>query len=45
MRENRLALLVSLAGAVLVGLGCALSQQEMVLNKAIRVCLECVGIG
>ena len=31
--------------AVLVGIGVALGQDNLVLQKAIRICLECVGIG
>ena len=45
MKTNRLAWLCALAGAGLIGTGLALSQQGLVLAKAIRVCLECVGIG
>ena len=33
------------AGAALNGAGWALSQPGLVLAKAVRVCLECVGIG
>ena len=29
----------------LIVLGIALGQPESVLNKAIKICLECVGIG
>ena len=45
MRKNLPALAVGLFGAALAGVGLALSQQGDVLAKAIRVCLECVGLG
>ena len=32
-------------GAVLIVIGIALGQPAQVLNKAINICLECVGIG
>lgn len=32
-------------GAALTGAGLALGQYGAVLQKAVRVCLECVGIG
>ena len=32
-------------GAVLVIIGIALGQPAQVFNKAINVCLECVGLG
>lgn len=34
-----------LAGAALLGIGLFLGQEQAVLAKAIRICLECVGIG
>lgn len=33
------------AAAVLLGVGFCLGQHQAVLAKAIRICLECVGIG
>ena len=45
MRERRLSLLLMGLGAVLAALGAALGQPAMVMAKAVRVCLECVGIG
>lgn len=45
MKKNLPALAAMLAGAALIGTGLALSQQGMVLAKAVRVCLECVGLG
>lgn len=34
-----------LAGATMTALGLARGEGAMVLQKAIRVCLECIGIG
>ena len=45
MRENRLAAAVMAVGAALIGAGLLLGQNAAVLQKAVRVCMECVGIG
>ena len=45
MRNNRFAWLTAALGAALIALGLSLSQKGIVLAKAVRVCLECVGIG
>lgn len=45
MKTNRYAWLCAAAGAALIAAGWALSQPGLVLSKAARVCLECVGIG
>ena len=45
MRGNRFCLLLLGLGAVLVAIGAALGQPAVVMAKAVRVCLECVGIG
>lgn len=34
-----------LAGAILIWIGFRYGQAEAVLRKAIRICLECIGIG
>ena len=44
MKKLRTPLLL-LAGAALLGLGLLLGQNEEVLNKAVVVCLECIGVG
>ncbi len=33
------------AGAAMLGFGVMRGEADIVLNKAIRLCLECVGIG
>lgn len=38
-------LLISLAGAAMVVAGAARGEVRIVLSKAIRICLECIGIG
>lgn len=32
-------------GLVMVGIGVVRGEHQIVLNKAIRICLECIGIG
>lgn len=45
-RRSRLPGLILLAvGVAFVLLGILLGQDEAVFQKAIRVCLECIGIG
>ena len=45
-REGRAAgLLVLLGGILLIGTGLLLGQYTQVLEKAIRICIECIGIG
>ena len=34
-----------ISGAIMLGFGAMRGETETVLNKAIRLCLECVGIG
>ncbi len=43
--KNTLAWLLLAAAAALTGAGLWLGQNALVLQKAVRVCLECVGIG
>ena len=38
-------LLLLVLGAGLIALGAGLGQTDAVMAKAIRICLECVGIG
>jgi len=44
-RADRLWLPLSLAGALMIALGALRGEVAVVLNKAVRICLECIGIG
>lgn len=43
--KNKSAFIALIASAVLIAAGIAASQPAAVMAKAVRVCLECVGIG
>lgn len=45
MKRGTLTALLLALGAALTGIGCLLGQHSAVMAKAVRVCLECVGIG
>ena len=45
MKRGALTALLLALGAVLTAVGCLLGQHGAVMAKAVRVCLECVGIG
>lgn len=45
MKRTVLAICLSVCGAALVTLGLVLGWDRDVWLKAIRVCLECIGIG
>lgn len=48
MRENRknaAAAGILLAGAILMGIGIWKGEAAVVLQKAVHICLECIGIG
>jgi len=44
-KRRKLWLLLSLAGAAMIIFGVARGEVRIVLSKAIRICLECIGIG
>jgi hypothetical protein len=44
-KVSRLPLLLLAAGALFVFLGIYRGETRVVLQKAIRICLECIGIG
>ena len=45
VKRQKLWLLLSLAGIIMIALGAARGEVQVVLSKAIRICLECIGIG
>ena len=45
MRKDLPAVLIIACAAVLITVGVIAGQHTEVLNKAVRVCMECVGIG
>lgn len=45
MRRNPIPWLLMAAAAILIVIGIHHGQPAQVLAKAIRVCMECVGIG
>lgn len=45
LRFYLLPAILMLIGALLIWIGLQNGQAEAVLRKAIRICLECIGIG
>lgn len=45
LKKNRAGLAILILALALIGFGLSKNQQTSVLNKAIRICMECVGIG
>lgn len=45
MKKNGYGLLAMTAGIVLTAIGILRGQPAQVMAKAIRICMECVGIG
>lgn len=45
MKRNLPALLLMVGAALLIAVGIRQNQPAQVLSKAIRICMECVGIG
>ena len=45
LRKNRKGLILLAAAAILIFAGVLLGQNADVLKKAVRVCLECIGVG
>lgn len=44
-KNNRIAMMLMVLGVIFFAIGFYNKEVEVVLNKAIRICLECVGIG
>lgn len=45
MKKKWITWALLVASLVLIGIGISQGQQTAVVAKAIRICLECVGIG
>lgn len=45
MKKKWVTLVLLLASFILIGIGIFEGQPAAVLAKAVRICLECVGIG
>ncbi|MDD6061643.1 MAG: CD1871A family CXXC motif-containing protein [Oscillospiraceae bacterium] len=45
MKRSVLTILLLAAAVVCIGIGVCGSEPASVLNKAIHICLECIGIG
>ncbi len=45
MKKNQVSMLLLLLGCVCLGAGWLRGENGVILAKAIRICLECVGIG
>lgn len=43
--KKNLWLIALLIGLAFLGLGCALGQAEAIWQKAVMICMECIGIG
>ena len=39
------AILLIITAAVLIAAGICLKQPDSVLHKAVRICMECIGLG
>ena len=45
VRANWPALVLALAGIAFIAVGVARGEYAVVLRKAIRICMECIGLG
>ncbi len=45
LKADKLWFPLSLLGALMIVLGALRGEVAVVLNKAIKICLECIGIG
>ena len=45
LRRNRAALLLCLTAALLIAIGVWRGEAEIVLRKAVNICMECIGLG
>ena len=45
LRRNKAALLLVLLGSAFVAIGVWRGEMEIVLRKAVIICMECIGLG
>ena len=45
LRWPRMGILLAAAGLVMMGWGLYRGEVSLVLEKAVRICMECIGIG
>lgn len=45
LRANRAAVLLIVAAAVFLAIGVWRGEAEIVLRKAVNICMECIGLG
>ncbi|MDE7267821.1 MAG: hypothetical protein K2N89_10195 [Lachnospiraceae bacterium] len=45
MKQTRLRIFILVISALFIGIGIAKQEYLEVMQKAVRVCLECIGIG
>ena len=45
MKRNSPAMVIIAAAALLIIIGIVQGQPSQVMSKAIRICMECIGIG
>ena len=45
LRSRRSGLVLAAAGLCLMGIGIFRGEMSVVFDKAVRICMECIGIG
>lgn len=45
LRSSRIGILAAAAGLAMMGFGIHRGEMAVVLEKAINICMECIGIG
>ncbi len=45
IRSSRIGIIVAAAGLLIMGFGICRGEMTVVLEKAVNICMECVGIG
>lgn len=44
-RKNKAAVAILIVGIIFISIGIARNEEGIVLIKAVRICMECIGIG